>query len=454
MNPVAVRGLTVPGRLSGVSFELRPRSLVALVGPNGSGKSTLLQAAAGLLSARGDVELDGRPLQRIAVLDRARRLAWVPQEARFAFGFSVREVVAQGRYMWADDPSGVDEALAAFDLRDLAERPVTHLSGGERQRVSLARAVATGAALQLWDEPISQLDARHALEVLALARRLAQQGAALLLSLHDLRLAHAFDRVLLLHRGDLLADGPPEETLTPAVILEVFGVRASRAVTFNLELPMTSPARGRAGCPAAPRGSARCRGTDAKHEAEMKALQKEMRGKMAAARRRKGLLIVHTGDGKGKTSAALGMLLRSLGHGFKCAVVQFIKGGRGTAESLLQSPLLSWDKVGEGFTWDTQSRERDTQCARAGWELVLRHLADPELKFLLLDELNVVLSYEYLRVEEVLEALRNKREDLHVVVTGRGAPPALIEAADLVTEMKEVKHPFKEGIRAQPGIEF
>ena len=195
--------------------------------------------------------------------------------------------------------------------------------------------------------------------------------------------------------------------------------------------------------------------TDAnEHEAEMKALQKEMRGKIAAARRRKGLIIVHTGDGKGKTSAALGMLLRSLGHGFKCAVVQFIKGGRGTAESLLKSPLLQWDKVGQGFTWDTQSREKDTTCARAGWELVQRHLADQNLRFLLLDELNVVLSYEYLPAAEVIETLRNKREDLHVVVTGRGALPEMIEIADLVTEMKEIKHPFQRGIRAQPGIEF
>jgi len=195
--------------------------------------------------------------------------------------------------------------------------------------------------------------------------------------------------------------------------------------------------------------------TDAtKHEAEMKALQKEMRGKMAAARRRKGLIIVHTGDGKGKTSAALGMLLRSLGHGFKCAVVQFVKGGRGTAESLLKSPLLQWDKVGQGFTWDTQSREKDSKCARDGWNLVQRHLADPELKFLLLDELNIVLSYEYLPAAEVIESLRDKRDDLHVVVTGRGALPALIDLADLVTEMKEIKHPFKQGIRAQPGIEF
>jgi len=194
--------------------------------------------------------------------------------------------------------------------------------------------------------------------------------------------------------------------------------------------------------------------TDESHETKMKALQKNMRGKIAAARRRKGLIVVHTGNGKGKTSAALGMLLRALGHGFKCAVVQFIKAGRGTAESRLKSPLLQWNSVGQGFTWDTQSREKDTRCAREGWALVQRHLADPELRFLLLDELNIVLSYGYLSADEVIETLRNKREDLHVVVTGRGAPAALIDIADLVTEMKEIKHPFKEGIRAQAGIEF
>lgn len=190
------------------------------------------------------------------------------------------------------------------------------------------------------------------------------------------------------------------------------------------------------------------------HEARMQALQAEMRAKMAAARERKGLLIVHTGDGKGKTTAALGMLLRALGHGFKCAVLQFIKGDRATAESLLASPLLSWERVGEGFTWDTQSRDRDMAKAREGWEKALVHMADPDLKFLLLDELNIVLSYGYLPVEEVVEALKAKREDLHVVVTGRGAPDALIAAADLVTEMKEIKHPFKAGVRAQAGIEF
>ena len=190
------------------------------------------------------------------------------------------------------------------------------------------------------------------------------------------------------------------------------------------------------------------------HEARMQALQAEMRAKMAAARDRKGLLIVHTGDGKGKTTAALGMLLRALGHGFNCAVLQFIKGDRATAESLLASPQLTWERVGEGFTWDTQDLERDKAKAREGWEKALARMADPDLKFLLLDELNIVLAYDYLPVEEVIEALKAKREDLHVVITGRGAPEALIAIADLVTEMKEIKHPFQNGIRAQAGIEF
>lgn len=190
------------------------------------------------------------------------------------------------------------------------------------------------------------------------------------------------------------------------------------------------------------------------HEARMQALQAEMRARISAARESKGLLIVHTGDGKGKTTAALGMLLRALGHGFTCAVLQFIKGDRATAESLLASPLLSWERVGEGFTWDTQDLARDRAKAREGWEKALARMADPDLKFLLLDELNIVLAYGYLPVDEVVQALKAKREDLHVVVTGRGAPEPLIAAADLVTEMKEVKHPFARGVRAQAGIEF
>jgi cob(I)alamin adenosyltransferase len=190
------------------------------------------------------------------------------------------------------------------------------------------------------------------------------------------------------------------------------------------------------------------------HHRQMGKLKKVMDAKVARATGQKGLIIVHTGNGKGKTTAALGMLLRALGHGMKCAVVQFIKGDMATAEELLRSPLLSWDRCGEGFTWNTQDRQRDMGHARAGWELALERMADPELGFLLLDELDIVLAHGYLPVEEVLAGLGRKRADLHVVITGRGAPEALVVVADLVTEMKEIKHPFKAGIGAQEGIEF
>lgn len=171
----------------------------------------------------------------------------------------------------------------------------------------------------------------------------------------------------------------------------------------------------------------------------------------------RGLLMVHTGSGKGKTTAALGMLVRALGHGFRCAVVQFLKGEHSTAEVILSrvsGAALSWDRCGQGFTWKTRDREGDIRLAQEGWAVVRRHLADPELRFLLLDELNIVLRHGLLDTDQVLAELRARRPGLHVVITGRGAPEALLEAADLATEMRELKHPFQAGIQAQPGIEF
>jgi cob(I)alamin adenosyltransferase len=200
------------------------------------------------------------------------------------------------------------------------------------------------------------------------------------------------------------------------------------------------------------------RATDpATHARQMGKLKAVMDAKIARATREKGLVVVHTGNGKGKTTAAVGMLVRALGHGFKCAVVQFVKGDLGTAETVLTAfagGRLTWERVGEGFTWNTQDRDRDAAHAAAGWARVQALMADPDLRFLLLDELNIVLGHGYLPLEPVLAALRAKRADLHIVITGRGAPPDLIELADLVTEMKELKHPFKAGIKAQAGIEF
>ncbi|ACB76970.1 ABC transporter ATP-binding protein [Opitutus terrae] len=237
MSALSIEGATVTGRVAEVSLQLAPGTLAGLVGPNGSGKSTLLQVAAGLLPARGEVRWDGQTLPQIEVLERGRRAAWVPQEARFEFGFSVRSVVAQGRFAHGDDEHGVDAALARLDLTTLAHRPVNRLSGGERQRVLLARALATQARLQLWDEPLAPLDPRHALEVLMLGRELANAGGTMLFSLHDLRVAHCLDVVVVLHEGRLRAAGKPEQVLTPELLREVFGVRARTAPGLSIELP-------------------------------------------------------------------------------------------------------------------------------------------------------------------------------------------------------------------------
>jgi cob(I)alamin adenosyltransferase len=171
----------------------------------------------------------------------------------------------------------------------------------------------------------------------------------------------------------------------------------------------------------------------------------------------KGLLIVHTGTGKGKSTAAWGMVMRCLGHGLKVGVVQFVKGRRESGERRLLErfpDLVTLKVMGEGFSWETQDRARDEAAARAAWAAAGAMLADPELHLVVLDELNIVLRYDRLPLDEVLDGLARRRPGLHVVVTGRNAKPELIEQADLVTEMRLVKHPFRHGVKGQLGIEL
>ncbi len=188
--------------------------------------------------------------------------------------------------------------------------------------------------------------------------------------------------------------------------------------------------------------------------ARRKAVQDE---EVASKRVEKGLLIVHTGSGKGKSTAAFGLLLRTVGRGRKAAVVQFIKGAWSTGERAALDgfgPLVEWHTMGEGFTWETQDRDRDVAACRRAWEVTLGLLARNDLSLLVLDELNIALRYDYLALDEVLAAFAARPPMLHVVVTGRNARPGLVEAADLVTEMTAVKHHFAAGVRAQEGIEF
>jgi cob(I)alamin adenosyltransferase len=197
---------------------------------------------------------------------------------------------------------------------------------------------------------------------------------------------------------------------------------------------------------------------DELHRQRMARQKEAFEQRKAQATREKGLLIVHTGAGKGKTTAALGLAFRALGQGLKVGVVQFIKGAIPTGEAALAARLadmgLEMHTMGDGFTWNTQDRVQDTASARRAWERAVALLRDPSFGLVILDELNLVVKHGYLPLDEVVNELRHRREMLHVVVTGRNARDELIDLADLVTEMKLVKHPYRAGVKAQKGIEY
>ena len=196
-----------------------------------------------------------------------------------------------------------------------------------------------------------------------------------------------------------------------------------------------------------------------RHASKM-AKKKAARDKiMATKTEEKGLVIIHTGKGKGKSSAAFGMLFRSIAHGFPCAVVQFIKGAMHTGERDLVekhfSDLCQFYTMGEGFTWETQDKARDMEMAQAAWEKAKELIRDDRNRMVLLDEINIALRYDYIAVSDVVEFLQNEKPEMtHVVMTGRNAKDELIEIADLVTEMELIKHPFRSGIKAQAGVEY
>jgi cob(I)alamin adenosyltransferase len=196
---------------------------------------------------------------------------------------------------------------------------------------------------------------------------------------------------------------------------------------------------------------------EARHKAKMANRKAVQDAEVAGKTIEKGLLIVHTGKGKGKSTAAFGLLLRAIGRGFQCGVVQFGKGAWQSGErSAIErfGDQVKWHTLGEGFTWETQDRARDVAAAERAWTRANELMEDPSIRLLILDELNISLRYDHIDLASVLAAFANRRPDLHVVVTGRNAKPELIEAADLVTEMVPVKHHFAAGVKAQPGIEF
>lgn len=196
-----------------------------------------------------------------------------------------------------------------------------------------------------------------------------------------------------------------------------------------------------------------------RHNEKMRKIKAARDKMMQTKTAEKGLIIVHTGAGKGKSSSAFGMIMRCIAHDIPCAVVQFIKGNWSTGEKEFLRGRFAKEcqffVSGEGFTWETQDRERDVAAAQAGWAKAKELILDPEIRFVVLDEINIALRYDYLDIDEVVDFLQTQKPEMtHVVLTGRNAKPELIEAADLVTEMTLVKHPFKDGVKAQKGVEF
>lgn len=194
-----------------------------------------------------------------------------------------------------------------------------------------------------------------------------------------------------------------------------------------------------------------------RHRARKQRHKEIVDAKIAAATQQRGVILVHTGNGKGKSSSAFGMMARALGHNMRVGVVQFIKGSFSTGEETFFRRFpeaVEYHVMGEGYTWETQDRERDIAKAQAAWQVAHTMLMNPELQLVVLDEINIALKLRYIEIETVLEALRNRPVMQHVVLTGRAAPDALIEVADTVTEMRPIKHAFNAGIQAQSGIEF
>ncbi len=198
---------------------------------------------------------------------------------------------------------------------------------------------------------------------------------------------------------------------------------------------------------------------NARHAEKMKKIKAARDRMMATKTEERGLIIVHTGPGKGKSSSGFGMIMRCIAHGMPCAVVQFIKGAKATGEKTFLTErfpdLCRFHVSGEGFTWETQDRERDIAAARAGWETAKTLIRDPAIRFVMLDEINIALRNDYLDIDEVVDFLQTEKPEMtHVLLTGRNAKEELIAAADLVTEMTLVKHPFRDGVKAQAGVEF
>ena len=405
--------------------------------------------------------------------ERARAVSYVPQSPEMPADMSVFDYILLGRtphisYLAvesSDDVAHCLRLLERLDLGLLARRHLSTLSGGERQRVVLARALAQEAPVLLMDEPTSALDMSHRVEALEIVDELRREwGLTVVSALHDLTLAGQFaDRLLLMSGGTVAALGSPAEVLDEAVLEKAFGAPVRIIRTEDGEV-IVAPQRtgmrrserrgqGRHGERGGTMSADATKATDAP---EPRVPLPTHEDPSPARRRVDSVVVVNTGDGKGKSTAAFGVMVRGWARGWRVGVVQFMKSGDWkVGERKLADHLdVDWWTLGDGFTWESTDLDESAAKNIHAWGVARDKLASGDYDLLVLDELTYVVNYGWVSVGEVVDGVRRRAPKTNVVITGRDAPPELIEIADTVTEMRMVKHAYEQGVRAMKGIEY
>ncbi len=466
--------------LSNVSLTAAPGEWVSVIGPNGAGKSTLLRVLAGVLPHVGSVTINGADVAALPPRERAKLVSWVPQSPTVPVGMSVLDFVLLGRTphlhpLSSPKSSDVElghQTLDMLDLTTFAGRRVDTLSGGELQRVAIGRALVQQAPVMLLDEPTSALDLGHQQDVLTLLDELRGNGERTIIStMHDLTLAgHFADRILLLSNGSVAADGPAATVLTEANISKHYrakvlirNVQGTVVISPRIATPSSFhlPAHFHQKSPEFdhpedhnPDSPTHQEGPTAMSENSTEPLtENPAENKSTVA---KSLVVVNTGDGKGKSSAAFGIMIRGVARDWNVGVVQFVKSGDWNVgeEKIGRQLGVDWHNEGQGFTWNSEDLEQDKAIAQQGWEVARALIEAGEHQLLILDELTYLINWGWIDPEPVYETIKNRPEHVSIVVTGRDAPEGLIEVADTVSEVVKVKHPFDKGIVAKKGIDY
>jgi len=432
-----------------LSARIVPGERWAVIGPNGAGKTSLLLCLAGLLApSSGRVLVESEVVHKVSAGVRSRWIGWLSTASPNDFGLTAYERIAlAGR-----DETRVASAITKHEIGHLAGSMLSRLSAGERQRVELAALESRDVAFWLLDEPSTYLDLRFQRRLIRCLIDASRAGRAVISSSHDLFQAAAFATHAFLVDGRGRVDaGPVDEILEPERLEAVYDVPIR--VERGRDGKWTHLAPDFAGVGHA---EDELMNEEERYRQRMQKHKKVVDERIAAATEDRGVIVVLTGRGKGKSSSAYGMVARSLGHGMRCGIVGFIKGTYATGEDAFfrMQDGVEMYTMGEGFTWETQDRERDLAAAAAALDKTRTFLSDSGLDLVVLDEVNVALRKGLIELPPLLKALASRPAAQHVVLTGRNAPQGLIDMADTVSEIQPVKHAFQAGVKAQRGIEL